>query len=91
MNHIRFILRVVLELLKAVAYGWILVIIEFLKNFIKAIKGFCAYLKRPHFDQDELENKCSKFDPPRTSSARPLYLLAAIPIEPRSPSDLGQP
>jgi len=86
MNHIRFVLRVFLELLKAVAYGWILVIIEFLKNFIKAIKGFCAYLKRPHFDQDGLEDKCSKFDHPALHQPDPCiysqqYLLSlGLPV-----------
>ena len=64
MNFLKFILEVLLELLKAIAYGWILIIIEFVKNLIQAVKKFCLYLKLSHIEQNELDDKCSKFDHP---------------------------
>ena len=86
MNFLKFILKVLLELLKAIAYGWILIIIEFLKNFIQAIKKFCAFLKLPHIDQNDLQNKCRKFDPPALHQPDPCiysqqYLLSlGLPV-----------
>ncbi len=64
MNFLKFFLKVLAELLKAIAYEWILIILEFLKNFIQTIKKFCLYLKLSHIEQNELEDKCAKFDPP---------------------------
>jgi hypothetical protein len=86
MNLLKFVLKVLLELLKTIAYGWVLIIIEFIKRLIQTIKQFCAYLKLPHADQTDLDDKCAHFDHPALHQPDPCiysqqYLLSlGLPV-----------
>jgi len=63
-NWLKYFLDVLLRLLKALAYGWIIAIIDILKRFCSALKAFCAYLKLSHADQEIVADKCCQFTNP---------------------------
>lgn len=64
MKTLRFVLKVLAQVGKTLAYGWVLIIIQFVKGFWKAVKAFCAFKKLSHAQQLEAANPCSNFRPP---------------------------
>lgn len=64
MNTIKFILQVLVRVLKTLAYAWVLNLIHILSRFCKGVKAFCAYEKLPHAKQEAAGNQCSTFTNP---------------------------
>src|ERR1051326_666640 len=64
MKTLKFVLKVLVQVLKTLAYGWLVNIIHLLKAFSKTLRAFCAFKKLPHAKQVELADPCSKFNPP---------------------------
>jgi hypothetical protein len=48
MRGVRFILQLVLMLLRTVVYGWILALIDIVRRLVGTLKAFCAKKKLPH-------------------------------------------
>ena len=48
MRVVRFILDVLLELIKTAAYGWLVALIDFIRRLIERIKERCVKEKIPH-------------------------------------------
>src|SRR5512143_3939212 len=63
MNMLKFVLGILKEIGKTLAYGWIVYIIRLVKALCRAIKTLCALLKLPHGQQLEDKDPC-KFKPP---------------------------
>lgn len=63
-NWIKFILHVLVQILKALAYGWIVALVKLLKRLYRILKAFCAYLKLSHWEQETAGDNCCKFTNP---------------------------
>ena len=64
MKTLKFIVRIVEQVLKTLAYEWVVDITHIIKRLIKAVKAYCALRKLPHAKQLEVTNQCAKFDNP---------------------------
>jgi hypothetical protein len=64
MATVKFILQTLGDILKALAYGWILIIIRVLKQLRKALKAFCEFRKLSPAEQDAERDRCSTLDNP---------------------------
>jgi hypothetical protein len=64
MNWFRFFLHVLLQILRALAYGWIVAIVKLLKRLCRILKAFCAYLKLSHWQQEITGDECCQFTNP---------------------------
>jgi hypothetical protein len=76
----KFILRTLLELLKAITYKWVLGIINIAKQFIRLFKLLCRRRKLLHGDKNATNTGCGTIDHPAGRRADPLiysqkYLL----------------
>src|ERR1700686_4148157 len=64
MNWFRFFLHVLLQILMALAYGWIVASVKLLKRLCRILKAFCAYLKLSHWQQEITGDECCQFTNP---------------------------
>jgi hypothetical protein len=64
MRWLKLIVDTIREILKALAYGWIVNIIQLIKDFPKGVKAFCAYKRLSHAQQEEVSDPCNKFTNP---------------------------
>jgi len=64
MNGLRFLLKVLLHVLRTLAYGWVLDLADIVKRLLEALKKLIAYLKLPHADRDEAHKGCDTIDNP---------------------------
>jgi hypothetical protein len=64
MKTLKFVLKILAEVGKTFAYGWIVYIIQLVKALWQAIKAFCALKKLSHAQQLEVSDPCSKFTAP---------------------------
>jgi hypothetical protein len=60
----RFILQVLVQFLKILAYQWVLDAIGIVKRFCAAVKAFWAVQKLPHPVKEELDRDCEIIDNP---------------------------
>ncbi len=64
MNWLKLVIDVLTRILKALAYRWILELIDLFKRFFKGLKGFCALKKLSHAEREKLADCCSRFANP---------------------------
>ena len=64
MNFLRLLGSILVHLLKAISYRWILDLIDILKRFWAALKGFFRFLKQPHPLQEEQDEGCETVSNP---------------------------
>jgi hypothetical protein len=63
-NFLRFLGLLLLHLVKALSYRWILDLVDILKRFWVALKGFCRFLKQPHPVREEQDEGCETVSNP---------------------------
>src|SRR5690349_9581341 len=64
MKILKFVLKTLVHVLRTLAYGWIVNIIQLIKAFWKGVKAFCAYRRLSHAQQEEVADQCNKFTNP---------------------------
>jgi hypothetical protein len=64
MKGLKLIVHTIWEILKTLAYGWVVNIIQLIKAFSKGVKAFCAFKKLSHAQQEEVSDPCGKFTAP---------------------------
>jgi hypothetical protein len=64
MKTLKFVLKTLAEIGRALAYGWVVNIIQLIKDFSKGVKAFCAYKRLSHAQQEEVSDPCNKFTAP---------------------------
>src|SRR5690242_16366654 len=64
MKGLKFVFKVLAEIGKTFAYGWVVNIIQLVKTFSKRIKAFRAFKRLSHAQQEEVSDRCGKFTPP---------------------------
>jgi hypothetical protein len=86
MNVIKFLAKVLVHLLKVLAYRWAIDGADLVKRLIEAIKNSCARLKLPHADQESGGKDPCKVDHPAFHRPDPCiysqqYLLSlGLPV-----------
>lgn len=90
MKTLRFIAKVLLHLLKTLSFQWAVDGFDIVKRFVKALKGFCAYMKLPHAVQDQSGN-CQTINNPAFHRPDPcIYsqaylLMLGLPVTWQNP------
>jgi hypothetical protein len=64
MNFLKLLGSIIVHLLKAISYRWILDLIDILKRFWEALKGFLRFLRQPHPEQEEQDEGCETVSNP---------------------------
>src|SRR6266853_337974 len=64
MKTLKFVLKILAEIGKTLAYGWLIYIIQLVKALWKGVKAFCAFKKLSHAQQEEVSDLCGKFTAP---------------------------
>src|SRR6187549_874514 len=64
MKGLKLIVHTIREILKGLAYGWIVNIIQLIKAFLGGVKAVCAYKRLSHAQQEEASDTCNKFTAP---------------------------
>lgn len=86
MNFLKFVARVLLYLLKVLAYQWVIELAGVVKRLIDFIKEFCAWAKLPHADQENAARDPCKVNNPAFHRPDPCiysqqYLLSlGLPV-----------
>jgi hypothetical protein len=61
---VNYFLHVLSQVLKALAYGWIVAIIKLLKQLCKMLKALCTFLKLSQWQQETTADQCCSFTNP---------------------------
>lgn len=84
MNWIKYILDVLSRLLKALAYGWIVELIDIVKRFVRSLMMLCACEKLDHFTKETKCDPCGSFTNPAYQRPDPCiydqYYLMSLNI-----------
>lgn len=86
MRFLRFLGLWLRELLKILTYRWIVDLFGILVRFCKALKGFFAFVRQPHAEQEDTEEDCHKIHNPAFHRpdpciySQPYLLQLGLPV-----------
>ena len=81
MNLLRFLVKLLGEILKGISYRWLLFLLDYFRRLLRALREMCERLKASHFDETQANTGCAQVDHPSFHRPDPLiysqqYLLS---------------